>query len=86
MVLDRLFSLLSEEIRGLAPPLEGLIWGEETMRLPMTSHIIWDVYEKGEPGPLPSLESVMPPPPPEGFVSLRQQTKMQQYTQKKIHF
>lgn len=71
MVLDKLFTMLFEEIRGLAPPLESLVWGEETLRLPMSPLITWDVYKTGEPGTFPSVESVTPPPPPKDVVSQR---------------
>ena len=70
MVLDRLFAMLSEEIQGHAAPLENLVWGEEILRLPMSPLVTWDVYRNGEPGTFPSIESVTPPSPPEGVVSV----------------
>ena len=75
MLFDKLFNILVDQMNEACEPLANLEWGKEVARLPTTPYVIWDVVQKGNPEPLPSLDSAAPPPPPEGFVS-RQKSRI----------
>lgn len=68
MVFDKLLSFLTEDLSGGAPPIEDVVWGKHTSRLPPTPAQIWAVETSGRAEPLPPAEPLHPPP--EDLVSL----------------
>ena len=68
MIFDKLLLLLTEDLRGIAPPVEDLEWGQEITRLPPTASQTWSVERTGKAEP--SLPADPPADPPTGYVCL----------------
>lgn len=69
MVFETLFSFLSDELTGCGSKISQLAWGRETQRLSPAAPVVWSLAQTGDPGTLPSLASLPPPPQPAGVVS-----------------